>query len=109
MHTGDPAVTRISVPPGLPVAAGVYDVDDGALDGGCHATSDAGDRVDLAPIWDELRRASRVEIECPRHPETWWPIAGQDLPLAGLRTWRCPTCAWTFREGLKGRGGSPRF
>jgi hypothetical protein len=95
--------TRIRIPARLAVEAGVYRVD------GIHATSEAGDRVDLAPIWEELRNSAQVEIECPRHSDTWWPVAGQDLPLAGLRTWRCQTCAWEFREGLKGRGGTPQF
>lgn len=102
-------MTRISVPSGLVVAAGVYDVDAVALDGNCYATSEAGNRVALAPIWDELRENPGVEIDCPRHQETWWPTAGQDLPLTELSSWRCPMCAWAFREGLKGRGGTPQF
>jgi hypothetical protein len=102
-------VTRISVPSGLAVEAGVYDVDAGALDGNWHATSEAGNRVDLVPIWDELREAVGVEINCPRHPDDWWPTAGRDLPLTELRSWRCPMCAWAFRESLKGRGGTPQF
>lgn len=97
--------TRIRIPAGLAVAPGVYRVDAG----GGSATGEAGDRVDLAPIWDELRETAGAEILCPRHPDTWWPTAGQDLPLAGLETWRCPTCAWAFRAGLKGRGGTPQF
>lgn len=95
--------TRIRIAAGVAVSAGVYRVD------GVHARNDAGDRVDLAPVWDELRRSPQVAIECPRHPDTWWPVAGLDLPLAGLATWRCPTCAWEFREGLKDRGGTPQF
>jgi len=96
-------MTRISVPPRLAVAAGVYHVGDG------HARGENGDRVDLTPIWDELRESPGLEIECPKHEGTWWPTAGEAVPLSGLESWRCPTCAWTFREGLKGRGGSPRF
>jgi len=84
-------VTRIRVPEGLAVEAGVYDA------------------ADLAPVWDELRSVDGVEIECPRHPDTWWPTAGRDLPLAELKTWRCPKCVWAFREGLKGSGGTPQF
>ena len=102
-------MTRISVPSGLDVPAGVYRLDAHALDGKCHATSETGERIDLAPVWDELRQARGVEIDCPRHTDTWWPTAGRDLPLTELRTWRCPMCAWAFREGLKGRGGSPQF
>jgi hypothetical protein len=97
--------TRIRIPAGLTVAAGVYRVDAG----GRSATSDTGAGVDLAPIWVELRATPGVEIACPKHPETWWPTAGQDLPLEALETWRCPACAWAFREGLKGRGGTPQF
>ena len=95
--------TRIRIPAGRAVAAGVYRVN------GTLATSDGGDHVDLAPFWDELRKSPQVAIECPRHSDRWWPTAGQEVPLAGLATWRCPTCAWEFREGLKGRGGTPQF
>ena len=84
-------LTRIRVPEGLVVEAGDYLVDD------------------LGSVWDELYGAPGVEIECSRHPGTWWPTSGRDLPLAELRTWRCPKCVWAFRQGLKGSGGTPRF
>jgi len=100
-------VTRIRVPLGLDVEAGDYHVE--MLDGGCTATRKTGARVDLASVWDELKGAVGVEIECPRHPDRWWPTVGRDLPLAELRTWRCPMCVWAFRQGLKGSGGTPRF
>jgi hypothetical protein len=102
-------MTRIRVPPGLAVAAGVYRVHGSAIDGSWHATSEVGDRVDLGSVWDDLRDAVGVEINCPKHPDAWWPTVGTDLPLSELSTWRCPACAWAFREGLKGRGGSPQF
>jgi hypothetical protein len=100
-------VTRIRVPPGLDVEAGDYYLE--MLDGGCTATRKNGDRVDLASVWDELKGAVGVEIECPRHADRWWPTVDRDLPLAELKTWRCPMCVWAFRQGLKGSGGTPRF
>ncbi len=84
-------VTRIRVPPGLAVEAGEYRAED------------------LGPVWDDVRGAEGVQIECPRHPDTWWPTKGRDLPLTELKTWRCPKCVWAFREGLKGSGGTPQF
>jgi hypothetical protein len=100
-------VTRIRVPLGLDVEEGDYLVESRA--GSCIAATDGGDPIDLASVWDELKGAVGVEIECPRHPDRWWPSAGRDLALAELRTWRCPMCVWAFRQGLKGSGGTPQF
>jgi hypothetical protein len=87
-------MTRVRVPAGLSVPAGDHEVESGAVD---------------ASVWDELRAAPGVEIECSRHPGSWWPISRVDVPLAELGTWRCPSCAWAFRQGLAGRGGTPQF
>jgi hypothetical protein len=87
-------MTRVRVPAGLSVPAGDYEVESDAID---------------ASLWDELRAAPGVEIECSRHPGSWWPISRADVPLAELGTWRCPSCAWAFRQGLAGRGGTPQF
>jgi hypothetical protein len=102
-------MTRIRVPNGLSVPPAVYRVEADANDGHWYGATEAGGRVDLTTIWEELRGSPGVEIECSRHPGSWWPTAGKEVPLAGLDTWRCPTCAWAFRQGLEGRGGTPQF
>jgi hypothetical protein len=100
-------VTRLRVPEGLAVAAGDYRVE--RRDGGWTASSETGERLDLGGVWDDLRGAAAVEIECSRHPDKWWPAAGYKLQLAEVMAWRCPNCVWAFRQGLKGRGGTPQF
>jgi hypothetical protein len=87
-------MTRVRVPAGLDVPAGDHQIEKDEID---------------AALWDELRATPGVEIECARHPGSWWPIARADVPLAELETWRCPSCAWAFRQGLAGRGGTPQF
>ena len=89
--------------------AAVYQVEADPIDGRRLGTTDAGDRIDLAAVWDELLKAPGVEIECSRHPGSWWPLERADVPPAELETWRCPSCAWAFRQGLAGRGGTPQF
>ena len=87
-------MTRVRLPAGLGLAEGVYDFADGRLD---------------MQDWNALREAPGVEIECARHPGQWWPTAGKHIDLGEVRRWRCPDCAWAFRQGLGGRGGTPQF
>jgi hypothetical protein len=69
------------------------------------------ERVDapLASEWQELRDVDGVELECERHPGHWWPSAGKDIEAKDIQTWRCPSCAWSFRQGFAGRGGTPQY
>jgi hypothetical protein len=101
-------MTRVRIPVGLTRTAGVYDIAAAAIDGCCLGTSDAGE-IDLTQDWDELRDGPGVEIECTRHPGRWWPTAGKDIPVDEVQSWRCPNCAWAFRQGLADRGGTPQF
>jgi|GraSoiStandDraft_4_1057263.scaffolds.fasta_scaffold1493421_2 hypothetical protein len=87
-------MTRVRLPTGLHVPEGVYDDGDGRL---------------LAEDWTELRDMPGVELECRSHPDQWWPTAGKAIAFGDLRNWRCPNCAWAFRQGLAGTGGTPRF
>jgi hypothetical protein len=87
-------VTRVRIPPGLPVAEGVYEHTDPRID---------------AIEWDQLSDTAGVEIECDRHIGQWWPTTGTTISGRDLPSWRCPTCAWSFRDQLAGRGGTPQF
>jgi hypothetical protein len=101
-------MTRVRIPVGLTRTAGVYEIAAGAIDGRCLAKSEANE-FDLTQEWDELREAPGVEIECTRHPGRWWPTVGKDISLTEAQCWRCPNCAWAFRQGLADRGGTPQF
>jgi hypothetical protein len=98
----------VRIPTGLHLTAGVYNISPRSIDGRCLGTSDAGEH-DFAQDWKKLCEVPGVEIECSRHPGLWWPTAGKDIPVNEIPTWRCPNCAWAFRQGLAGQGGTPQF
>ncbi len=89
-------MTRVRLPAGLTLPEGVYDHADERL---------------AAEDWDALRDTPGVELECGRHPGRWWPSAGKmaGVAVGDLPSWRCPNCAWAFRQELSGRGGTPQF
>ncbi len=99
---------RIRIPTGLAVPAGIYRVGAEAVEAR-REDSETGGSLDLTSMWDDLRKVPGVEIECPKHSDRWWPTSANDISLAELTSWRCPMCAWEFREGLKGRGGTPQY
>lgn len=101
-------MTRVRIPVGLHLVAGVYDIGAASIDGSCLGTSDT-DQHDFSQDWDEVRELPGVEIECSRHPGQWWPTADKHIPVNEVPNWRCPNCAWAFRQGLAGRGGTPQF
>jgi hypothetical protein len=101
-------MTRVRIPAGLHVAAGDYDIGARSTAGRRRGTSEAGQH-DFSRDWDELREVPGVEIECSRHPGLWWPTAGKNIRLNEVPTWRCRNCAWAFRQGLAGQGGTPQF
>ena len=97
------------LPSGLSLLEGIYEVVGGAIDGQRIAIESAcglgGDTLD----WNELRGISGVEIECARHPGQWWPTRGREIPVDDVQYWRCPNCAWSFRQALRNTGNRPPF
>jgi hypothetical protein len=86
-------MTRVRLSAGLELQEGVYELGDSGL---------------RAENWTEIRDLPGVELECGRHPGQWWPTAGKDVVFGDLQNWRCPSCAWAFRQGLAGTG-TPQF
>lgn len=99
--------TRVRLPSGLGVREGIYDVVGRAIDGRCIGFKGAGLRDTLD--WSELRGVLGVEIECARHPGQWWPTRGREIPADDVQYWRCPNCAWSFRQALRNSGNRPPF
>ena len=102
-------MTRLRLPPGLRLAAGIYDVVVGyTMEERYIAVRDAHGLLDYTPDWYELRDGCRVEIECARHPGRWWSTTGKNIAASEVENWRCPDCAWAFRQGFASRGGWPK-
>lgn len=99
--------TRVRLPSGLGLQEGVYDVVGGAIGGQSIGIEGAGVRDTLD--WNELRGVLGVEIECARHPGQWWPTRGREIPVGDVQYWRCPNCAWSFRQALRNSGHRPPF
>jgi hypothetical protein len=102
-------VTRLRLPSGLSLLAGVYEVVGKASDGRSIGVKDAAGLRDYTLDWNEVREVLGVEIECVRHPGRWWPTRGAEIPVDEVQSWRCLNCAWAFRQVLRTSGNRPPF
>jgi hypothetical protein len=102
-------MTRVRLPSGLGFVEGIYDVVGGAADGRSIVIRDAAGLRDSTLDWYELREAIGVELECARHRGRWWSTRGKEIPVDGVQSWRCPNCAWAFRQALGRSGNRPPF
>ena len=100
-------MTRLRLPPGLHLEAGIYDFADGTVEA-TFVGLGVGGQLDYTMDWKQLREVPGVEIECDRHPDQWWSTAGKGIPAEAIRSWRCPDCAWSFRQKLGSTGGTPQ-
>lgn len=101
--------TRVRLPSGLSLPEGIYGVVGGAIDRQSIGVVDAAGVRDYTLHWNELRQVIGVEIECARHPGQWWPTRGNEIQVNDLQYWRCPNCAWSFRQALRNAGNRPPF
>jgi hypothetical protein len=102
-------LTRVRLPSGLSVLEGIYEVVGGAIDGRSIGIENTAGLRDYAHDWNELRDVLGVEIECARHPGQWWSTRGREIPVDDVQNWRCPNCAWSFRQALRNSGNRPPF
>lgn len=101
-------MTRLRLPPGLNLVDGIYSVV-GRADGGSIGIRDAARLRDCTLDWLALRELLGVEIECARHPGQWWPTRGKQIPVHDVQNWRCPNCAWAFRQAVARTPHRPPF
>ena len=101
--------TRLRLPAGLSLLEGIYEVVGGAVGGQSIGIVDAAGGRDHTLDWNELRQVVGVEIECSRHPGRWWPTQAKEIPVDEVQYWRCPNCAWSFRQALRNAGNRPPF
>ena len=102
-------MTRVRLPSGLSLLEGIYEVASRAIDGRSISIQDAAGLRDYTLDWNELREVVGVEIECARHPGQWSTTRGREIPMDDVQNWRCPNCAWAFRQALRNSGNRPPF